>query len=186
MPKPKVLIVFHSVEGQSEKIAASIGTTLQERGIEVSLSEVADAPPLVGYDGVVVGDSIHAVKHSADLRKYLRQHAAELNQMPTGLFQVSLTSANTDEAHTMAADELVDRLLADTGFTPTLVATFAGRLAYSQYGWLKRHLMRWIVRREGGDTDMSRDYEYTNWKIVGAFARNVASLVTKRATAAAR
>lgn len=186
MPKSKVLIVFHSEEGQSEKIAASIGTTLQSCGIEVGLSEVSDAPPLASYDGVVLGDSIHAVKHSAELRAYLKQHANALNDLPTGLFQVSLTSANPDDAHTMAARELIDRLLADTGYTPTLVAMFAGRLAYSQYGRIKRHIMKWIVRREGGGTDTSRDYEYTDWNAVTAFAKQIASLVTERSTAVAR
>ncbi len=28
-----------------------------------------------------------------------------------------------------------------------------------------------IARREGGDTDVSRDYEYTDWESLRAFAR---------------
>ena len=30
--------------------------------------------------------------------------------------------------------------------------------------------MKWIVRRAGGDTDTSRDYEYTNWADLRGFA----------------
>ena len=180
MPKPRVLIVFHTVEGQSEKIAISIADTLRSEGLDVEMDDASTAPSPAGYDGAVLGDSIHAVKHSGELRAYLAAHAADLNKLPTGLFQVSLTSTNPDEGHTMAANELVERLLTETGFTPTVVATFAGRIAYSQYGWFKRHLMRWIVRREGGDTDMSHDHEYTDWHAVETFAQRVASLVTKR------
>ena len=53
-----------------------------------------------------------------------------------------------------------------TGFDPDAVGLFAGALVYTQYGWLKRHLMRSIVKREGGDLDMSKDYEYTDWDAV--------------------
>ena len=35
--------------------------------------------------------------------------------------------------------------------------------------------MRMIVRREGGPTDASRDYEYTDWDAVDAFAADVAA-----------
>ena len=42
-----------------------------------------------------------------------------------------------------------------------LAATFAGALRYRDYGLLKRLMMKWIARQEGGDTDTSRNYEYT-------------------------
>ena len=47
---------------------------------------------------------------------------------------------------------------------------------YTQYGWFKRRVMRAIVKREGGDTDMSHDYEYTDWNAVDQFARDVDAL----------
>ncbi|MCE3247433.1 MAG: protoporphyrinogen oxidase [Geminicoccaceae bacterium] len=50
-------------------------------------------------------------------------------------------------------------------------ASLAGALRYSRYGFLKRLLMRLIVWREGGDTDDSRDYDYTDWDAVDGFAR---------------
>jgi len=64
-------------------------------------------------------------------------------------------------------------MLDETAFSPDLVGTFAGALLYSRYGWLKRRIMRSIVRREGGDTDMTRDYEYTNWEAIDRFADDV-------------
>jgi menaquinone-dependent protoporphyrinogen oxidase len=33
--------------------------------------------------------------------------------------------------------------------------------------------MRRIAAKEGGDTDTSRDYEYTDWPAVDRFASNV-------------
>jgi menaquinone-dependent protoporphyrinogen oxidase len=61
-------------------------------------------------------------------------------------------------------------LLDATGLDPDVVGLFAGALAYRRYGWFKRHLMRSIARRQGGDTDMTRDFEYTDWDAVTEFA----------------
>ena len=63
----RVLVVYHSVEGQAEKIACRIADDLQDRSIEVNVCVADAAPSPVGYHGVVVGDSIHAVHHSKAL-----------------------------------------------------------------------------------------------------------------------
>jgi menaquinone-dependent protoporphyrinogen oxidase len=177
MAVPRVLVVFHSSEGQTARIAERIALVLRERGETVDVSGVETAPAPDSYDGIVVGDSIHAVKHSRAMIRYLEAHVATLNSMPSALFQVSLTSANPDAEHTATAHALVEDLLARTGFDPDLVGLFAGALVYTQYGWFKRHLMRAIVRREGGDLDMSRDFEYTDWMAVARFAEDVDRLV---------
>lgn len=120
--------------------------------------------------------------HSRQLTHYLKEHAAALNAMPSALFQVSLTSANPDEEHTAAAEGLVHELVDKTGFDPAIVGLFAGALEYTRYGWFKRHVMRAIVKREGGETDVGHDYEYTDWEAVEHFARDVDALA--RASAA--
>jgi len=43
--------------------------------------------------------------------------------------------------------------------------------------------MRAISRREGGDTDMARDHEYTDWRAVEQFARDFHELVQTDAIA---
>jgi menaquinone-dependent protoporphyrinogen oxidase len=47
----------------------------------------------------------------------------------------------------------------------------AGALPYTRYNWLKRWIMRRIVAKAGGDTDTTRDFEYTDWEDLRAFAR---------------
>jgi len=178
---PHVLIVYHTSEGQTARIAERIADELRRDELDVDVREVDEAPIPDGYDGVVAGDSIHAVKHSRALVRYLQDHAATLRTKPTALFQVSLTSANPDEAHTDTAHELVRDLLERTDFDPGIIGIFAGALVYTQYGWLKRHVMQAIVRREGGDTDMSHDYDYTDWGAVDHFAADVAAMITARA-----
>jgi menaquinone-dependent protoporphyrinogen oxidase len=174
---PRVLVVFYSSEGQTAKIAERIVSVLRERGVLVDVSEVGAAPAPDGYDGIAVGGSIHVAKHHHALVSYLKGHVGTLNSVPSALFQVSLTSANPDAEHTATAHLLVDDLLQSTGFDPDVVGLFAGAVLYTQYGWFKRHVMRAIVKSEGGDLDMSRDYEYTDWTAVERFAEDIDRLV---------
>ena len=55
------------------------------------------------------------------------------------------------------------------------MACFPGKLAYTQYGFVKRWFMRRIAEREGGPTDTSRDHDLTDWPAVREFALNVAA-----------
>ena len=173
---PKILVVFHTVEGQTAHIAERITSQLRDAGDTVDVAETREAPAPDLYDAVVVGDSIHAAHHSRQLVHYLKEHTLALNTMPAALFQVSLMSANPDEEHTATAQGLVHDLIGKTRFEPDIVGLFAGALVYTKYGWFKRRLMRSIVKREGGDTDMSHDYEYTDWEAVDHFAHDVDAL----------
>ena len=58
-----------------------------------------------------------------------------------------------------------------------LTASLAGRLAYTQYGFVKRWIMWGIARREGGSTDTTRDHDYTDWREVARFADRVGAAV---------
>lgn len=73
--------------------------------------------------------------------------------------------------------QIMARFFADSGWSPALSTTVAGALPYTRYGWLKKWIMRRMVAKAGGDIDTTRDYEYTNWDDVGAFARTFARQV---------
>lgn len=182
-PSPHVLVVFHTGEGQTEKIADRIVRDLERRDALVAMSDASSAPPPTAYDAVVVGDSIHGGRHSRQLARWIERYEEELATVPVALFQVSLTSAIDDDSHAAEANRLVQQLLDATGLDPAMVGLFAGALAYTRYGWLKRAVMKRIVAGEGGETDTSRDHEYTDWDAVDAFADDVYALAASRATA---
>ena len=52
------------------------------------------------------------------------------------------------------------------------MATFGGALLYTQYGFIKRHMMKKIAAHKPGGlgTDLSQDYVYTEWDDVQRFA----------------
>ena len=173
----RILLAYHSDEGQTAKIALRISARLRELDAFVDIAAAEEAPSPEDYDGVIVGDSIHVHHHSRELRKWLTEHQGALASMPVALFQVSLTSSKHDDESDHEANQMVGELLSETGLDPDLVGLFAGALAYTRYGWLKRHLVRRIAASRGQDTDMSVDHEYTDWEAVEEFTNDAHTII---------
>jgi menaquinone-dependent protoporphyrinogen oxidase len=177
----KIGVFYHSVEGQTEKIAYHIVETAAAEGMEADLARVVDAPPKLGdYDAIVVGGSVHAGKHHKELKRFVKLHLAELAATPSAFFSVSLSAAEEDEESQVAVHRIADGFLAETGWKPQLVALFGGALAYTRYGFVVRHVMKRISKHHGGPTDTSRDYEMTDWAAVEDFARDIVALASHR------
>ncbi|MEL7155458.1 MAG: flavodoxin domain-containing protein [Actinomycetota bacterium] len=166
----RLLVVFHSGEGHTAAVAERIGATIGETGATVEVVGADRAPGPEGFDGVLVGGAIHFGRHGSPLRRYLERHGSALATMPLAVFQVSLTSATDDDEHRATAHQLLADLIDPAGLDPDVVGFFAGSLAYTRYGWLKRRLMRTIARGEGVDTDTDADHDYTDWDAVEQFA----------------
>ena len=109
-----------------------------------------------------------------------RAHAQTLNLIPTAFLSVSL---GVLEKGTSARQELLRimrRFLDRCGWRPTITKMVAGALLYTRYNWLKRRMMKRIVAKAGGDTDTTRDYEYTDWNDLRTFCRDFAELTAQR------
>jgi hypothetical protein len=66
---------------------------------------------------------------------------------------------------------IAERFFAKTRWRPTETKVVAGALMYSRYWWWTRRIMRDIAAKAHGDTDTSRDFEYTDWADLAAFIR---------------
>jgi menaquinone-dependent protoporphyrinogen oxidase len=168
----RTLILYATTEGHTARIAERIAQCLRGKGHEVEIHR-ADAVPAslepAGHDGVIVGSSIHYGHHPNFLRALVRRFRAALTAQPSAFFSVSL-SAGGPGAKPEAARRYLETFLRQVDWHPPQRATFAGALQYSKYGVFKRLLMRMIVGIAGGDTDPTRDYEYTDWNAVDRFA----------------
>lgn len=173
----RILILYSTREGHTARIAARVAQVLRDAGHEVESCRVegaSDPPDFVAYAAVIVGASIHYGAHPRTLRSLLHRHRSALAARPTAFFSVSLSGGGPG-AKPAAAQRYLEKFLRQTDWRPALTASFAGALQYSKYGPFKRRLMRIIVGMAGGDTDMSRDYEYTDWAAVDRFAESFAS-----------
>ncbi len=169
---PRILLLYATTEGQTARIAERIAQTLCDQGLSLEVLPADTAPAqldLATYDGVIVGASIHYGHHPAYLRTLIRRHRDALAARPCAFFSVSL-SAGGPRPKLEAAQRYLEKFLRRTGWQPQLTASFAGALRYSLYGPIKRRVMIMIVGLGGGNTDTTRDYEYTDWDAVERFA----------------
>lgn len=168
----RILILYATTEGQTARIAERIARTIRDQGHSAE-ARPADSgrtgPDWATCDGVIVGASIHYGRHPGYLRAWVHEHRALLAARPCAFFSVSL-SAGGPGAKPRAAQRYLAAFLEEVGWQPRQTAAFAGALQYSKYGAFKRMLMILFVGLAGGDTDTSRDYEYTDWDAVERFA----------------
>ncbi len=179
----RILVLYGTTEGQTEKIARRLAETMRKEGCQVEVIDSRRLPAafsLSSYDAALIGASMHAGGFQRAVRDFVRQHRTELQGIPTGFFSVSLTEAYPPGTHPEERAELqryISRFFEETGWQPQHSARFAGALAYSRYGFFKRQAMKSIARRTGTPTDTSRDYEYTDWQAVARFGKAFASLL---------
>ena len=168
---PRILVIYATQYGQAGKVARTLGHDLREEGATVDVAEASDhAPHPDRYDGVLVVGSVHAGGYQRNLRRWVRTHADTLTRKPAAFVSVCLGVLQHDPAVDRELASIREHFEAATGWHPTTVKIVAGSLLYTHYNWLTRQVMRRIVTKAGGDTDTSRDYEYTDWNDVRAFA----------------
>lgn len=176
---PSVLVIYASTHGHTAKIAARIGDALRAEGIRVELCRVSTAAELDvrGYDGVVVGASIHAGHHQREVVDWVKRHRAGLGGVPSAFFSVCLSAAEDSDESRQATRKYVQDFTGETGWSPTRTTSFAGALQYREYDFATRLLMRLLMRRGGHPTDASQDYDFTDWPAVERFGQACADLI---------
>jgi len=173
----RVLVVYGTSEGHTAKVASGLGDRLRSRGLHVDVVDASIASDVAPdwYDGVIVAASVHAGSYQKPVRRWVRAHAAALNRMSTAFVSCCLGVLQHDPKVDADLAAIVDRFTAETGWRPNVVKIFPGALLYTKYGIVTRWLMKRIAAKAHGDTDTSRDYDYTDWKQVEAFADEYAA-----------
>ena len=167
----KIYIPYGSLEGQTAQIAEYIADVVRAHGHQAETVDLKHNKGSLpdGQDGVIVAASVHMRKHEGFVADFVRENRTELEHVPSALVSVSL-AAHGDEAN---AESQVAQFQEETGWHPEHVAMFGGALLYTQYNFLKRQLMKKIVKDKGSpDLDTSRDYFYTEWDGVKHFTED--------------
>lgn len=178
-----LLVCYGTGEGQTAKVADRIATVLAERGHDATARDASEVPSdfvIEEFDAVLVGASIHMGQQQPAVREFVSGNRDALTSRLTAFFQLSISSAVTNETRRAEAAKYADEFLEATDWQPDRIGLFGGALRYSKYGFLKRLLMKRIASEATGDTDTSRDYEYTDWTEVEAFTNDFAAFVEGR------
>ena len=173
----RILVVHSSHDGQTLRIAERVREVLSAGGhaAELCAADDLDFERRIGLaDAVVIGAAIRYGHFSARLQALVRRYTAILAARPNAFFAVCLTAGGPG-AKPAVARGYVEAMIERTGWHPADTAIFAGALLYRKYNPFIRVMMRFIVGHAGGDTDTSRNYEYTDWEAVERFAARFAA-----------
>lgn len=172
----RMLVLYGTTEGQTARIAEALAGAMRAQGVEVELADAATRDPAPDeYAAVVVAASVHAGGYQRSVKRWVHAHAPALFGRQTAFVSVCLGVLQHDPQVERELRTIKERFLTQTGWQPSVVKVVAGALPYTKYNWVKRWVMRRIVRKAGGDTDTSRDYEYTDWEDVRRFGRDFAA-----------
>jgi menaquinone-dependent protoporphyrinogen oxidase len=174
----RVPVFYATTEGHTRRVARAIASTLREQGFDSEALDVAaqsESPDWLHIKGAVVGASIHGGPHQRAVETFVAREGKHLASRPAAFFSVSLSAASRDPEKVAAARAIATNFVQHAGWFPQRLTCFPGKLAYSQYGFFKRWIMRRIAKAEGQPTDTRRDYDYTDWSAVRDFALVIAS-----------
>jgi menaquinone-dependent protoporphyrinogen oxidase len=193
-----VLLLFATREGHTHRIVEHILTRLNAQGLSGDIVDSAHLPEkmdLQHYCAAFICGSVHAGKHEREIVNFVKRRRPQLERMPAVFLSVSLSEAGVELPTASPAqraqasadvEQMVNEFLKETGWRPARIKAIAGALLYTKYNFMLRFLMKRIAEQAGGDTDTSKDYEYTDWKALDLFIdQSVKSLqLTKAASAA--
>ena len=155
----RILVLYGTTDGHTAKIAGRLGDMLRTRGSRLTSSTRRGQAAPGPYGGVIVAGSVHTGGYQPELRQWVRAHAPALGGVPTAFISVCLGVLQREPAVQQEVAATIQRFLTSANWKPSTTRAVAGAVLYTQYGWLERWVMRRIVRKAGGDTDTSRDYD---------------------------
>lgn len=177
----KILIIYATVEGQTRKICKVLQNSAKSNEHKVSLID-ANGPLMspLGFDAVIIASSIHYDQFHDSVEHYVHEHSKLLNNIIGTFVSVSLTAAYDETEGWKELEQITKDFLSRTGWHPTFVAHLAGALRYSKYNFFKKFIMRNIAKNNQAQTDVSEDYEYTDWKEVQQILTNIEQAISEK------
>ncbi|WP_261874826.1 menaquinone-dependent protoporphyrinogen IX dehydrogenase [Vibrio rarus] len=170
----KAALLYSTTDGQTRKILAHIEGELE--GFECETMDIAsiDSIDLLDFDRVVIGASVRYGRLSKILYQFIQKHLEQLEQINVAFFCVNLTARKEEQGKdTPEGSAYIKTFLQKSPWQPKLIGVFAGALLYPRYNVFDKFMIRFIMSMTGGETDTTKEVEYTNWKKVSLFTKNI-------------
>ena len=189
----RTLILYATRQGHTRRIAEHIAAGLRTLQIDVELRNVKVPPEPIDwsqYDWACLAASVHAGHHEPEMIAFVKHHRQSLEQRRAVFVSVTLSEAGAEDVRQPKAireraaedaQRMIDVFIQETDWAPARVLPVAGALAYSQYNFIIRFVMKRIARKAGAPTDTSRDYEFTDWAALDRFVADAARAAGSRA-----
>lgn len=109
----RVLVAYGSKMGGTRGLAEMVADSFRLDGIEAEVVAAREVRSLAGYDAVVVGGALYALRWHRDARRFVKRHAPELRRLPTWLFSsgpLDETAPTTDIAPVAGVQRLMRQI----------------------------------------------------------------------------
>ena len=167
----KALFLYSSREGQTKKILHYIEEQLTEFECEIVDLHTATDIDFSHYEKVLIGASIRYGHLNKKLYQFIAKNQSQLEGNKVAFFCVNLTARKEEQGKdTPEGSAYIKTFLNKSPWQPKLIGVFAGALYYPRYNWFDRTMIKFIMSMTGGETDTSKEVEYTNWEKVAIFA----------------
>ncbi|OEE59373.1 protoporphyrinogen oxidase [Enterovibrio norvegicus FF-162] len=172
----KALLLHSSREGQTVKILHFIEKELAG-DYQCELVDLHEIPNvnLADYDKVLIGASIRYGHFNKKLYRFIDNNFSALKASNAAFFCVNLTARKPGK-DTPEGSVYVQKFLKLSPWQPETIDVFAGALYYPRYRFFDRIMIQFIMKMTGGETDSSKEVEYTNWDRVKQFSKRFGSL----------
>jgi menaquinone-dependent protoporphyrinogen oxidase len=160
----QVLVAYATKYGSTGEIAAAIGATLRDSGLEVQVRRARDVPNLVPFGAVVLGSALYSAHWQREANRFVKRHLAELQGRPVWLFSSGPLDHSADTADIPLTEHVAP------GVVPIGARghrTFGGRL---------------LDGTPGVDASMLATHrigDFRNWAQIEAWAREIAAALAE-------
>jgi len=174
--KPKVGIVYATVDGQTLKICNVLKQVLEENNKNVQLFSIDEFNEDIGsFNTFVLGSSIRYGVHHKKIIEFINENKPQLATIKTAFFSVNLV-ARKEEKNKADTNPYVIKFFKTIDWKPTIIEVFAGRLDYKKYPFFDKVMIQFIMWITKGPTDSNTEIEYTNWDKVKEFGETLCKL----------
>lgn len=168
----KALLLYSSREGQTQKIIRTIADQLDGYECDIVNLHECSQVDITVYDKVLIGASIRYGHLNSKLYEFISRNLVQLQQSKAAFFCVNLTARKEEQGKdTPEGSVYIQTFLKKSLWQPELIGVFAGALYYPRYRFFDKIMIRLIMTLTGGETDTTKEVEYTNWKKVTQFAK---------------
>ena len=163
------LIIYSSTDGHTKFIAEYIHNNLKDK-INYKLISIQEANNLKlnYFDKIIIGASIRYGKHQKALYQFINYNINDLNRTKSSFFSVNVVARKINK-NSVNTNPYLIKFLKKSNWKPNNMAVFAGKIDYQKYNFIDKHIIRFIMWLSNGPTDVSKSYEFTNWKDIDKF-----------------
>lgn len=173
----RILIVYSTTDGHTQRICERIKRVAEEKNHEIVLAVISDNPEfeLESFDKIVIGASIRYGKHRPVVYDFIRRNREKIDAMPNAFFSVNVV-ARKPAKNQPESNPYLQKFLRKAAWQPRKMAVFAGKINYPIYTFWDRQIIRLIMWMTGGPTDPESVVDFTDWNKVDDFGRLIAEM----------